>query len=164
MAITPRLLTSECTAHYPRLWNLIEQSSGNRDARRYPILLNMIAFCQEFEAWVVVNTDHISIVLDEPVPEHASIPTYGSNPLVELRLEWFADHIGAFVLKQEEIAVQMLTDLADWHNAILQRTTPASLPKHNARKRCPECEQYSVMQYEQDYFCVNQECQWSWSA
>ena len=163
MAITPRLLTSECAAHYPRLWNLIESSSNNRDVRKYPILLDMINFCQEFENWLVVTTDHMALVLKDDAPYHVVDHPYGANPIIELRLDWFADNIGAFLLQQEEIATQMLWDLADWQEAILIRTSPASLPKHNARRKCPECSQYSVMQYSNDFFCVNRECQHAWS-
>ena len=162
MAMTPRLLTSECAAHYPRLWHLVEESSSNRDVRRYPILLDMINFCQEFENWITISTDHIAQVLEEEPPEHAHNPVYGANPIVELRLEYFADEIGKFLLFQELVATQMLWDLTDWHEAILHRTRPEVLPKHNARRKCPECSQYAVMQYEQDFFCVNRECQHTW--
>ena len=164
MAMTPRLLTSECAAHYPRLWHLVEESSSNRDVRKYPILLDMINFCQEFENWIIVTTDHIAYVLDEEPPTHAHDPVYGANPIVELRLEYFADEIGAFVLRQEIIATQMLWELTDWHEAILFRTRPETLPKHNARRKCPECNQHAVMQYGQDFFCVKRECQNTWTG
>ena len=162
MAMTPRLLTSECAAHYPRLWHLVEESSSNRDARRYPILLDMINFCQEFENWIMITSEHIAMTLNEEAPTHAHEPLYGANPIIELRLEYFADNIGAFLLKQEQIATQMLWDLSDWHDAILYRTRPETLPKHNARRKCPLCSQYAVMQYGADFFCVNRECQHTW--
>ena len=162
MAITPRLLTSECSAHYPRLWHLIEQSSSNKDIRKYPILLDMINFCQEFENWLLVTTEHMGMVLNQELPTHAHEPKYGSSPIIELRLEWFADNIGRFLVRQEEIATQMLFDLSDWHEAILYRTRPEALPKHAARRRCPECQEYAVMQYGQDFFCVNRNCEHTW--
>lgn len=164
MAITPRLLTSECAAHYPRLWNLIESLSHNKDVRRYPIMLDMINFCQEFEIWITISTDHIAEVLKEEAPEHAGQPVYGANPIVELRLEYFADAIGDFIGKQQTIGTDMIYDLADWHEAILQRTAPENLPKYNSRRKCPECGEYAVLQHEKDLFCVNRECQHSWGA
>jgi hypothetical protein len=160
--VTPRLLTSECSAHYPRLWNLIEDVSTQQHVRRYPIMLDMINFIQEFENWVIVNTDHIASVIKLDAPEYVEVASYGAQPLISLRLEYFADYIGHFVLKQEEIAKQMLYDLGDWHHAILQRTAPPSLPHYNGRKRCPNCGKHSVLQHEKDYFCVNRECQHSW--
>ncbi len=160
--ITPRLLTSECSAHYPRLWNLIEDASTNQHVRKYPIMLDMINFIQEFENWVIVNTDHIALVTKIDAPDHVNSAPYGANPLIELRLDYFAEYIGHLVLKQEEIAKQMLYDLGDWHHAILQRTAPSSLPQYNGRKRCPNCGKHSVLQHEKDYFCVNRECQHSW--
>jgi hypothetical protein len=162
MAATPKLLTSECAAHFPRLWNLIESLSHNKDTRRYPIMLDMINFCQEFELWITVSTDHMGIFLEIEPPNYAVEVTYGANPLVSLRLDFFADNIGAMLLQQEDIAMQMLYDLADWHNAILQRTAPPNLPKYNGRRKCPECGEYAVLQHEKDLFCVNRECQHSW--
>jgi len=122
----------------------------------------MINFCQEFENWIMITSEHMSITLNEEAPTHAHEPLYGANPIIELRLEYFADNIGAFLLKQEQIATQMLWDLSDWHDAILYRTRPETLPKHNARRKCPLCSQYAVMQYGADFFCVNRECQHTW--
>jgi len=163
MAATPRLLTSECAAHFPRLWNLVESLAHNSHVRRYPIMLDMINFCQEFELWITVTTDHIGLVLGDDPPMSATQVTYGADPIVAIRLDYFADKIGDMVLAQEDIAKQMLYDLGDWHHAILQRTAPPNLPEYNGRRKCPKCGEHSVLQHETDLFCVNRECQHSWT-
>lgn len=160
---SPRLLTSECSAHYPRLWALVESLSNNRNVRKYPIMLDMISFSQEFATWIDITTEHIGAVLEKDVPNRKNEWTrYGADPLVAERLDFFADNIGEFVLKEEDIAKQMLFDLSDWHDAILMRTAPIDLPKYMATIRCPECTKYAVLKHAKEYFCANKDCGYSW--
>lgn len=163
MARTPKLLTSECAAHYPRLWHLIESVSENRDVRPYPIMLDMINFIQEFETWCMITSEHIALVLKLEAPSHAANVTYGSLPVVGYQLDFIADQIGAFLCKQETIAIQMLEDLADWHEAMLLRTAPENLPRYNGKRKCPQCNNRSVLQHARDLFCVNKECNHAWT-
>lgn len=163
MAATPRLLTSECAAHYPRLWGLIESLSSNRTVRKYPIMLDMISFTQEFEKWVMSTTDHMELITKVSAPARRHTWNhYGADPIVAERLDYFADEIGLMVLKQESIATIMLYDLGDWHHAILQRTAPSELPRYMSSIKCPECQKFAVLKHQSDYFCVNKECQHSW--
>ena len=162
MPATPRLLTSECSAHYPRLWNLVETFSGSRSVRRYPIILDTISFTQQFAEWINVNTEHIANVLDLDFTIPDVQVQYGADPVVAERLEFFADHIGEFLLVQEDIAKQMLYDLAEWHFAILLRTANSVPPKYFATKSCPECKRYSILRYEKDFFCCNNDCNHAW--
>ena len=163
MVATPKLLTSECSAHYPRLWGLIETLSETRTVRKYPIMLNMVTFCQEFELWVTTMTDHIGIVTKhEPPSRTTSWAHYGADPLIAERLDFFADYIGEFMLHHEALAKTMLYDLGDWHYAILMRTNSSAIPKYMASLRCPDCKQFSVMKHGADYWCANAGCNHSW--
>lgn len=160
--ITPRLLTSECAAHYPRLWHLVESLSDNQTVRPYPITLDMISFIQEFEMWLQISTDHMGDVLKISTPTHAANVTYGALPIVGYQLDFFADYIGDLVVKQQTIATQMLRDLADWHEAMLMRTAPINLPRYNGKRKCPACGNRSVLQHANDLFCVNNDCNHTW--
>ena len=163
MAATPRLLTSECSAHYPRLWGLVETLSETRTVRRYPIMLDMITFTQEFETWVTTMAEHIGLVLGVKVPSRrTSWSHYGADPLVAEMLDFLADNIGAFVLKDEALAKVMLYDLGDWHHAILLRTNGETVPKYMSTLKCPECAKNSVMKHGPDYWCANSDCCYSW--
>jgi len=161
--MTPRLLTSECSAHYPRLWHLVESVSDNKDVRKYPVMLDMVNFIQEFENWVFVSTDHLGQLLRAEPPKSVSKRTYGPLPIVGERLDFFGKHIEACMMRQEKIAKMLLEELNDWHGAILTRTAPENLPKYIGRKKCPICEQKSVMGYNNDLFCVNRNCQHTWT-
>lgn len=163
MAITPKLLTSEASAHYPRLWGLVEALSHNRHTRKYPIMLDIISFTQQFEDWILVSTQHIADTLNEPAPDRSGRwKHYGADPLVAERLDYFADNIGAFIAKNETIGMQMIYDLGDWHKAILMHTSPAHTPRYMVSIKCSMCNEYSVLKHDHDYFCVNKECQHSW--
>ena len=163
MVATPKLLTSECSAHYPRLWGLVETLSETRTVRKYPIMLDMITFCQEFELWVIAMSDHIGLTLRiEPPVRRASWSHYGADPLVAERLDFIADNIGAFMLRNEDLAKTILYDLGDWHHAILMRTNSNAVPKYMTTIKCPECKQNSVMKHGTDYWCANAECCHSW--
>lgn len=163
MVATPKLLTSECSAHYPRLWGLIETLSETRTVRRYPIMLDMITFTQEFETWVITVTDHIGMTVKKTPPSRrTSWSHYGADPLVAELLDFFGNNIGAFMLANEELAKVMLYDLADWHYAILMRTNGETVPKYMTTIKCPECHQNSVMKHGKDYWCANSDCCHSW--
>ena len=162
MAQTPKLLTSECAAHYPRLWHLIESLSDNREVRPYPIMLDMISFIQEFETWCTITSEHIAVVLKLEAPNDAANVIYGALPVVSYQLDFIADNIGSFLVKQETIAMQMLQDLANWHEAMLLRTAPENLPRYNGKRKCPECGKRSVLQHSKDLFCVNKLCNYAW--
>jgi len=122
----------------------------------------MISFVQEFEDWITVQTDHIGNVLQIAPPTHAANITYGASPIVSMRLDFFAEYIGSFIAKQEDIGKQMIYDLGDWHHAILLRTAPADLPEYKSRKKCPECTKPSIMKCGSEYVCVNKDCLFSW--
>jgi len=126
-------------------------------------MLNTIAFTQEFESWIESTTDLIAYSLNIEPPTHAASVHYGASPKVFTQLEFFADYIGEYLAMNEDFATIMLFDLTDWHNAILKRTAPASLPHYNGRKRCPQCGEKSVLQHLKDFFCVNRECLHIWT-
>jgi len=127
-------------------------------------MLDMISFIQEFENWTAVCAEHISVQTKIPVPVNAVRVTYGAQPIVGDYLDYISKNIPAFMKIQPDIASIIVYDLQDWHKAILQRTAPENLPVYNGRKRCPKCEKKSVLQHKEDLFCINNECQHSWSV
>jgi hypothetical protein len=165
MAAKPRLLTSECAAHYPRLWALVENFSDGKRTRKYPVALNMITFSQEFEMWVLTVTDHISDVLqNDPPVRRAAWSHYGADPLVAERLDYFAENINKFLDTHANIGKTMLEDLQEWHRAILMRTNTSATPKYMTTIKCQSCRKLSVIKHGKEYWCSNIECGYSWQV
>ena len=160
---TPRLYTSECSAHYPRLWNLVESLSSNKVVRKYPIMLDLISFTKEFAVWTEIAVGELSRITDEPIPNRTNLwSKYGADPLIGEWLDYFADHIGNYINENPNVGKQLLNDLISWHHAILLRTAPSELPRYMSSIKCPECSEYSVMKHSKDYFCLNKDCCHSW--
>jgi len=163
MEATPKLLTSECAAHYPCLWTLIEYVAHPKTVRKYPIMLDMITFCQMFQQWLFVTTDSMGELLDLTPPNHIAQPEYGANPLVELRLDFLSDHVGKLLKYHEDTATLIIYDLIYWRDQILTRTSGEFFPEYNARRKCPNCKTHAVMCYDESAFCVNQACFYGWA-
>lgn len=162
MEATPKLLTSECAAHYPRLWTLIEYVAHPKNVRKYPIMLDMITFTQMFQQWLFDTTDLIGDLLDLTPPNHVAQPEYGVNPLIELRLDFLSDHVHKLLKYHEDNATTIIYDLIEWRASILTRTSGEFFPEYNARRKCPNCKSQSIMQYDNNAFCVAQHCFYEW--
>ena len=163
MQVTPKLLTSECAAHYPRLWTLIEHVAYPKRPRKYPIMLDMITFCHMFQDWLLVTTDSMGELLGIQPPTHAAQPDYGTNPLIELRLDYLSDHVHRLLKYHEDTATEIIVDLIYWRESILTRTSGEFFPEYNARRKCPQCKTHAVMCYDENAFCVNQSCFYDWA-
>lgn len=160
--ITPKLLTNECAAHYPRLWTFIESLGNARNTRKFPVMLEVCIFTHQFEDWVMLITEFMADSLDTML---VGTPWdyYGPDPMVGERLDYLAEFIGDLIAKEPEMGKQILQDLMDWRNAIMTYTAPVQTPKYLTTVKCPDCGYYSIMRSEGNYFCVNNECRIAWA-
>lgn len=164
MAVTVRLVTSELAAHYPQVWTLIEALSTGRAERKYPVVLDIIAFCQNFEEWVGLNCEMVQTVTGHRKPHQIPRTTsFGPDPSVSDGLEYLAEYARDFVSMMPENGREMLREMKVLHDLMLRFTTAYGIPRYLSSVRCQNCEQYSVLRYEHDYLCVNKECHHAWT-
>lgn len=163
MAMKPRLLTSECAAHYPRLWSLVEALSHTNTIRKYPVMLNTVSVMQRFESWVYDITDYMAYVLHDQVPSKLiKYKSYGADPIVGERLEYLGENVDLLAAQDAGMAHAIVEELQQWHDSILIRTTMQGQPKYVSSVPCIECKYNSIVKYDSTYYCMNAECLHTW--
>jgi hypothetical protein len=158
--MTPQLVSKECAAHYPALFNVISNLVVSRSIRKFPLTLALISFTQEFESWVIDFVKAFAKALDLQHPIRLRSTLYGEDKNIETYLEFLLDYFESFSSLHPDLGACFLIDLELWHRAILLRTT--STMTYLARTRCPMCSRYSVMKIASAGLCFNNDCQHLW--
>lgn len=160
MANPYRLYAKELSAHYPLLWSAIDEMAVSRVKRRYPVVLDCIMFCINFEEWVGLFADVVSYSFNIRKPIMSRQQDYGVNTNIPILLEYVVNHAPKLIENDAELGETFVTELKGWHQSILMRTGSGDTPRYNWKKRCPECQNMSLLKQEQAVFCVNPDCVW----
>jgi len=163
MAPTPKLYTSELSAHYGRLWKFAELLLKVPKVRKYPIVLHLISLAQVFADWAADRAELMAYTLDIDFPNRKSVyPLFGADPLVGDHLDFIGNELGNYTHEHPELGFEVIGEVIAWHKVVLQRTNWQTMPSYLSTKPCIKCEEYSIIKTNKTYICLNRECEHSW--
>jgi len=160
MATQYKLYAKELSAHYPMMWNAIDEMALSKVKRKYPVVLDYIMFCINFEDWVALFADVVSYSFNVKKPLLSRQKDYGVNTNIPIMLEFVVEYIPRLQENDAELANTFIDELAEWRRTILLRTASGHTPRYNQKQKCPACNNASLMKQNNILYCGNVACVW----